>query len=387
MQTTIQLTRLERFGEQGWLLPALVRDEWGSIRQVFDLLALEIALLWPTCLRKPIGWLLAFTMLAGLAGCAATDPSVGLGRDAITELSHEPLAATEWRFGQAPGTLITTPHYRLYTTIQNPLYQRLMARMLEACFTRFTELNPANSINHPMDCYVFADRDAWELYTKLRAGSNAPVYLQISAGGYCQEGVFAGYDIGREQTLSVLSHEAWHQFSWFTFKDRLPSWLEEGLATQNEAIVWDSTTPTFAPELNYRRFQALQAAQREVRLWKLSDLLNTHAGRVIKMPPKYIDAYYAQLWALVLFLEHSPYRNRLADILRDAQTGELAHKLADTGLTSGEINNFTEHWNSVAGPTYLMRYINPDLNKLETQYRRFIRDLTDSWPPHVPNAD
>ena len=110
-------------------------------------------------------------------------------------------------------------YYHIYTTIQNPLYERLMARMLESFVCSFTQLNPETTVKGPMDCYVFADRDAWELYTKLKAGLElAPVYRRTAAGGYCQEGVFAGYDIGREQTLSVLSHEAWHQFSWFAFQ-------------------------------------------------------------------------------------------------------------------------------------------------------------------------
>jgi hypothetical protein len=330
----------------------------------------------------------ALAVIAGCwAGCAATDDRPGmLGSDAVNEIANEPLVAQPWHFGEAYGTAITTDHYHIYTTIQNPLYLRLMARMLEASYAHFTELNPETSVKGPMDCYVFADRDAWELYTRLKAGSNAPVYLQISAGGYCQEGVFAGYDIGREQTLSVLSHEAWHQFSWFAFKDRLPSWLEEGLATQGEAVVWDGVTPVFAPELNYRRFQALRMAEHEDRLWKLADLLNTHAGRVLRMAPKQIDAYYAQLWSLVLFLEHSQYRSSLAAVLRDAQAGTLSKKLAGTGLTTGEVAAFTEHWNSVAGPVYLTRYINPDLNQLEKQYRAFISDFTEQWPPKIPTA-
>ncbi len=219
-----------------------------------------------------------------LAGCTVSERSGGLNVDAFGELASQPLNCQPWNFGQLPGTLITTDHYHLYTTIHDPLYQRLIARILESCYAHFTELNPQTSVANPMDCYVFADRDSWELYTKLRAGSNAPIYLQISAGGYCQEGIFAGYDIGREQTLSVLAHEAWHQFSWYAFKDRLPSWLEEGLATQNEAIVWDGVTPSFSPEMNYRRFQALQAAQREHRLWSPARFAG-HARR-----PRHQDA-------------------------------------------------------------------------------------------------
>jgi len=286
--------------------------------------------------------------------------------------------------------------------VQDPVYQHLLAKVLEATHERMTLLNPntqGSAAGGPvsgggriLDCYVFASRGQWESYTRARAGSNAPIYLQISAGGYCQEGVFAGYDIGREQTLSVVSHEAWHQYSWFAFKDRLPSWLEEGLATQNEAVEWQTSQaglnskaeimPVFRPELNWRRFSSLQTAVRSDRMWKLQDLLSTHAGQVIKMPQQRIDAYYAQLWSLVLFLEQSPeYRPRLQALLADATSGKLTQALAGTNVTRRQIDNFTEHWNAVAGPVYTQKYFNSDLGELEKEYVAWMKEFARSWPP------
>jgi hypothetical protein len=326
-------------------------------------------------------------LVALLAGCQTANTGFSGDAQALSELSNQPLAGEPWTFGQHPGIAIKTPHYRIYTTIQDGLYQRLLARVVEGAWARATAANPQGHPAVPLDCYVFGTRGQWETYTRLRAGSNAPIYLQISAGGYCQEGVFAGYDIGREQTLSVIAHEAWHQYSWFTFKDRLPSWLEEGLATQNEAIDWQGVTPVFKPAENERRFSALRAALRENRLWKLPDLLTTHAGRVIKLPQRQIDAYYAQLWSLVLFLQNSPkYKPGLTRLLTDASNGRLTATLAGTNVTQSEIDNFTEHWNAVAGPIYLEKYINPDLAALESEYTAWLRQFTDSYAPKIPKA-
>ncbi len=317
-------------------------------------------------------------------GAAGTGSGYAANAEAMQALSQEQLPSTPWKFGEHPGNELTGGHYRIFTTIDDPLYEHLLLKILEAAYARGQEAVPSAKVTGPLDCYVFSNRDEWEAYTRVRAGSNAPIYLQISAGGYCQMGVFAGYDIGRDQTLSVIAHEAWHQFSWFAFKDRLPSWLEEGLATQNEGIEWQGTTPVFRSELNYRRFLALKDAIRENRLWKISDLVATHAGRVIKLPQKHIDSYYAQVWSLVLFLKSSPvYAPRLQAMLNDASAGKLTEALAGTDVTRREIDNFTERWNTVAGPIYLRKYITAGagVEGLQTEYEAWAREFTESWPP------
>ena len=329
---------------------------------------------------------LAGMLIVGTFSACQTSSGVGYVYDsrALAQLASEPINQRPWDFAENNGVVISTENYRIYTTLRDPLYQRLLGRVLEAAHARAVANNPNGLIKGPLDCYVFGNRSQWEFYTNLRAGSNAPIYLQISAGGYCQEGVFAGYDIGREQTLSVVAHEAWHQYSWFAFKDRLPSWLEEGLATQNEAIDWEGATPRFKPEMNYRRWLALKQAIRENRMWKLSELASTHAGRVIKLNQKHVDAYYSQLWSFVLFLQHSPkYSKGLQELLADADSGTLAKSLAGTGVSPREVENFTERWNTVAGPVYMKKYIAPDLNALQREYEAWARELTIAWPPKL----
>ena len=133
--------------------------------------------------------------------------------------------------------------------------------------------------DQPLECYVFDTRGQWETYTRQRRARAARCIWRSARAATVGRGVFAGYNIGRDRTLSVVAHEAWHQYSWFAFKSRLPSWLEEGLATQNEAIVWDGGQPTFLPEKNLPRLAALRQAVRAGTLFKLADLVSTHAGR------------------------------------------------------------------------------------------------------------
>jgi hypothetical protein len=319
---------------------------------------------------------LAFLALASCTAVLEPDlaPLANLPLTAETSVRH----IDPWSFDGRDGSLIATDHFRIRTTIDDPLFQHLLVRVVEAAFLHNRELAKFTP-SQPLDCYVFASRGQWETYTRAQAGTNAPIYLQISSGGYCQQGVFAGYDLGRRRTLSVVAHETWHQYSWFAFKDRLPSWLEEGLAAQNEAIVWDEGHPVFRPELNANRLAALRQALRAGPLWQLPDLLSTHAGRVIKLPQPQIDAYYAQLWSLVLFFRQNPvYSERLENLLADARAGRLTSVLAGTAVTQREIDNFTEHWNTIAGPLYLRRYLAGDLDALQREYLAWARQFVAS---------
>ena len=145
--------------------------------------------------------------------------------------------------------------------------------------------------------------------------------------------------------------------------------------------------PKFTPELNYQRWLVLKNAFKEDRLWKMQDLVTTHAGRVIAQPQARIDSYYAQLWSLTLFLERSPkYGPRLQSLLADAASGKLTQALQGTRVTQREIDNFTERWNQTAGPVYLQKYFNKDLGALEKEYLGFVEEFTRTWPPNVAPA-
>ena len=100
------------------------------------------------------------------------------------------------------------------------------------------------------------------------------------------------------------------------------------------------------------------------------------------MPQSKIDAYYAQLWSFTLFLQHSPaYAPRLRSLLADAGAGRLTQALAGTSVTPEEIARFSEHWNAVAGPVYLEKYINTDMRRLEEEYLEWAREFAKTGKP------
>lgn len=327
---------------------------------------------------------LIIALAVNLAGCASNGHwPAGLNSAARRRLRALPAVASAWPGGPAGGRIIQTRHYRLYTTIDNPLQQRLMARVLEADFARFIRLVPGAKPKLPMVGYVFRNRSQWSHYTRQTTGSQAAIYLRIKAGGYERSGVFAAYRSNVAEVLSVLAHEAWHQFSLLALKDHLPAWLDEGLATQCEAMRWRHGYPIFTPWLNAPRWEMLRTAIQGRQLLPLREFARTQAGSVVMHHAAYIRAYYAEVWSLMLFLEHSRYRPELLELLTMAKKGKLTNLLSRSGLTKADEQNLTLRWNHIAGEIYLHHFFtcHPGLKQ---RYVNFIDHLVKSWPPAPP---
>ena len=326
-------------------------------------------------------------ILAGIAllgGCS----DQGLGPKApsyaaISYLGQQPLDTVPWEYAGTPGVRITTNHYHVYTTVSDPIYQRLMALTLEAAYDQAKKWVPGAVVAQRMECYVFAQRETWETYTKQYTGEYAATYLRITAGGYSHRGVFAGFGIGRELTLGMMAHEAWHQFSWLALKDRLPSAYEEALATQFEAITWTGTVPRFESLQNYRRWQQLQKAARANKLWELSRILPTHPGQVITNEAKSVDGYYAQIWALGLWLQEPAQLPALQNMLEDARIGKLTRHLRGSGISQLEIDAYSENWNAAAGMRYTSAYFQGDISTQEASFRNFTLRVAKDFPPQL----
>jgi hypothetical protein len=326
------------------------------------------------------GLLLGAALL--LAGCAT--PAEQARDAALYRLQHLPLHRQRWHFEHWRGWVINSLHYRVFTTVSGRWREHLFVRVLEAAYGRFERLVPGAREPLPLDVYIFRRRRQWAAFTRRYTGQNATVYLDIAAGAYTQHGVAVAYWLGQDATLSVLAHEAWHQCSWFGFRNHLPAWLEEGLATQNEAIAWRKLKPYFVPRDNLERWRALRAAYRGHRLWTLHELLRVHAGEVVKLPQKDIDSYYAQLWSFTLYLERSRYRKGLLRLLHAARVGTLVRALHGTGLSPGQARAFTARWNYVAGPAYLHSFITRNTAELQQRYFAFVRRITAKRPAPLP---
>lgn len=319
-----------------------------------------------------------------LCGCAGTHQwPPGLTSADRRQLGTMPRVGRSWPGGPAGGQIIQTAHYRIYTTIDNPLQQRLIARVLEADYARFIKLEPGAKLKLPMVGYVFRKRSQWARYIRKVTGPQAYIYLHIEAGGFERNGVFAAYRSSVAEILSVVAHEAWHQFSYLALKNHLPAWLDEGLATQCEAMQWHHGYPVFTPWLNSVRWEMLRHAVEHRELLPLPVMAGTQAGSVVMHNMIYVQSYYAEVWSFVLFLEHSRYRSELLHLLSMAKEGRLNTLLAGSGLALSDETNLTLRWNRIAGEIYLQHFFvnHPGLKR---RYVAFIDRLVQSWPPQQP---
>ena len=234
----------------------------------------------------------------------------------------------------------------------------------------------------PFFVYLFGTRSQWETYIRDTAGADADIYLKIQAGAYVADGVCVAYDIGRRQTFSVLGHEGWHQFNQRLFVYRLPSWLDEGIATLFETCRYDKGVFVFNPAANLVRLGAIKASMQSNTLIPLDQLLLLNPGQLLtgyNGDPNGAAAFYAQVYALVRFLReerfglrHRPYH----DMLLGAAHGQwqldsvLLNAAADRNVA------LTVGWNMKISRDLFARYFNEDIQALNDEYAAFCRKIT-----------
>ncbi len=297
-------------------------------------------------------------------------PTDGVDRSgAITSVS---VTRESWRFGDYEGQIITTPHYRLYTTLPpNRVLDRLPLFLERALAQYTTALAQLPAPRTRMETYLFGTRNQWEAKTRLMLPRQAAKFLTLGRGGYTTRGTSVLYYIGRSDTLAIAAHEGWHQYSQRTFGNQLPIWLEEGIATYMEGYVsHPDGNPKFRPWANLERYHTLRNAVRAGRLIPLEELLQRSPQSFLDTGKNKLLIYYAQVWSLAHFIaegEHGRYREGLQQVLLDAARGRLAAR-----RTSSSIRRST---NRRVGPWLLQEYLTSDLAAFEQQYLQFVRGI------------
>lgn len=267
-------------------------------------------------------------------------------RDAV--LGVEP-----WTFEGIKGRSITTRSFRIYTTSPDSTTLARLPAFLDGALTHYrSALAPLPMPPAPMETYMMPTRPQWERLTRRLLGDKAGPYLRIVRGGFAAGGRGVYFDIGPRDSLLIAAHEGWHQYAQTTFKGTMPVWLDEGVATYMEGFRWDPEQPdraVFLPWSNPERFDRLREAASKQRLLSLEELLATTPQRQIRLGSSEILTYYAQLWALIHFLnegEQGRQRALLTGLIRDAAGGADVRDLA------------------------------PSLVELDDAYQRFVRDIT-----------
>ena len=331
-------------------------------------------------------------VIATLAGCtetqttarrpAAAKPKLNTIDGMCGYLNRIPTvkSVTPWDNPYGDGITITTEHYEINTTLLDLLVLRQVPGFMESALAAYKKQlpNPIETENI-FKIYLFGTRGQWEDFTKTFAGDNAQMYLKIKKGAYYLNGICVAYNIGRTRTFAVLGHEGWHQFNSRHFKYRLPSWLDEGIATLFESSVYVDGIFYFKPERNIARLGSLREALRSKNIIPLEELITLNPGEVIvQTNSEVVASFYAQSYALTRFLREEGYGKRLGkyhNLLLGAANGSwpLTPKLKK--IASDRNIALTAGWNRYISPKLFAYYIDPNCGLMEEEYLEFCRKI------------
>jgi hypothetical protein len=228
-----------------------------------------------------------------------------------------------------------------------------------------------------METYMMATRPQWEEVTRLVGGKNAPLFLNIGRGGFATDGTAVYWDIGEHDSLAIAAHEGWHQYTQATFRQPLPVWIEEGLATYMEGFRWHPSqrgTPMFLPWANIERFDLLRKVAASDDLMPLDELLSSRPQDLIATAGNANLVYYAQVWALTHFLadgEDGRFARPLQAMLLDAASGSLYGVVAERIGQQDAIRAARLR----VGTAVFEAYFGTDLDAIDTAYRAFIQRI------------
>lgn len=304
-----------------------------------------------------------------LAGCAANPAEPAAGPNNPSAVHVGP-----WDPRYPRSHCITTAHYRIYTDVTDGDAMDQFGQLMEGAFDQYQRLCPGITLSpRPLDCFIFSRREQWAQFTAQHTGQDAAIYLKIDRGGYTVNDWFVAFWIGDRGTFSVAAHEGLHQFVARNYASRLPPALEEGFACMFENIEWNGRLPRWDFRGSTARQWALRRAtdSRIMNLWSLPDLLRLHAGDVIALPRERIETFYAENWALAMFLwegENQRYRPALQQLLADTAAGK---RWLPPGITLGP-----RDWYPALGQTVLEHYLHMSFDQLQPRFFAYAAKLS-----------
>ena len=291
-----------------------------------------------------------------------------------------------WTNGSRAGERIITGHYSIRTTVRNGDLRRLLPKFAEAALAQYA--SALGELPHPsgtLETLVFGSRDEWAAYTKERLGPEAAAYMELGRGGYTSRATAILYDIGPNDTLTILAHEGWHQYSQSVFREELPVWLEEGIATfmEGHRIAPDSGDAIFSSWRNLERFGELREAVRRERLIPLEELLQKTPQEFLAEGRERLLVYYAQVWALTHFFAegaNGKYRAALVGLLTDAVTGQISRTLKDWMSTNDDRRAIQRAMSrggirGLPGTLVARGYFSENFAEFAAQYDAFVRQI------------
>jgi hypothetical protein len=327
-----------------------------------------------------------------LAGCFEIASSVSSGgarvidtpEGMVEHLQGEKLPALKtvevWENEYGPGLKLTTAHYEIFTTLLEPLMLRQVPDFVESAYWGYQgQLPETIGTSWRFTIYLFATREQWEDFTRTFAGTRAAQFFKIEDGAYYLNGACVAYNIGRERTFAVLGHEGWHQFNNRHFTFRLPSWLDEGIATLFEVHRREKGLYYFEPGRNGYRLGSLKKVLMNGNMIPLRELIAVSPGEVLAADEDdAVSAFYGQSYALVRFLREEDYGKRLRNyhqLLLGGLGGDWPLSATNKRIAADRNIRRTFLWNRTISPLLFKHYIDDDFDQIEKEYIAFCRKI------------
>ena len=286
-----------------------------------------------------------------------------------------------WKDGGDNGIVVRTQHYVLRLSLRDETFRDRLPDFMETCFVAYASALGAIPVpNDALEMYVFGERGLWEKWTRNKLGRDAEIYIGLGKGGYTSDSVSVLYDIGRFDTQTIAAHEGWHQFSQQTLQHPLPTWMEEGIACYMEGtrLSRDSGPSTFRPWRNFERWSELREAVRSDDLIPLGELLDGTPQEFLQDGKNSLLTYYAQVWALVQFLqdgEGGKYSANFSKLIQDSASGKLAGRLAASKAIVGKKGR-ERAVQLRTGNAVILEYFNPDFATFTEEFNTFVKAIT-----------
>lgn len=326
--------------------------------------------------RPQVSWLLigvgvCVSGLALLSGCATESR----GFAAVRDVEYQ---TDDWTFQESAGTKITTKHYEIYTTLREPYLVNALPSAMESAYLFYRALVPAAvEPTEKMPVYLFATRGHFAHYTRQSFGLRAQLLLKVRGGGYSEKGKSVIEYVAHQIAFPVVAHEGMHQYIYHCVNKRIPAWLNEGLSVLCEGQRWDNRgLVEFDPYYNPLRRNALAEVLLRNKQFSLADLLKSNAGHVVGGSSTEVDAFYGQVWALMLFLrdgEEGKYRDGLTRML--------------IALGAEDIESFAQAAHATSkreqyefGQALFAAFISDDLDGVGREFERFMKEKIIARP-------
>jgi hypothetical protein len=311
------------------------------------------------------------TRLAALAMVAMVSALV-TGCARMTAMPEPVAYQTEpWKFSHHDGSKLRTAHYVVYTTVTDPTQLAMIPDLVERAYGYYQQLvPPTHEPAERMKVYLLATRNQWATATAHLTGPRAETFLHVRNGGFSDGGVSVLQFVRPSTTGPLLAHEGFHQYLYCCVGPEVPAWLNEGLAVVCEGQRWTSDRlEDFDPQFNPTRESRLAQAVNRNRLFPVEELLQTNAGNIVQGTSTKVGTYYAQLWALMLFLkegENGKYAASFERLRRELGTPAAAQHLRAEQIwaAGGQLN---------PGEALFRSYISDDLPTFEREYTAYLR--------------